>query len=125
MWLVVSGGAVRAQAPSAQALNQRAVQALSAGDTAGAIRDLEQARRLAQDDPRIAFNLGFAYVKAGRFAEAVAPLERSLDDAAGRDKARFLLGTVYFELRRYQLCAARMEPLRSHPDYAEKALYFL
>lgn len=123
--LHVSSGTIRAQAPSAQDLNQRAVRALKQGETASAIRDLEKARRLAPGDPRIAFNLGFAYVQAARFVDAIEPLKRALDDPAGRNKAMFLLGTCEFQVGQYKLAAAHLEPLRSQPEFAEKVLYFL
>jgi tetratricopeptide (TPR) repeat protein len=39
--------------------------------------------------------------------------------------ARFLLGTAYFETGQFQLAAEQLEFVRSHPEFAENALYCL
>jgi eukaryotic-like serine/threonine-protein kinase len=48
------------------------------GETAEAIRNLEEGARLAPDEPLARLSLGFAYVEAGRLAEARAAFESVL-----------------------------------------------
>lgn len=112
-------------AAEANKLNLAAVRALSTGQYAQAIELLDRARRLLPGDPGIAVNLGLAYVRAGRFPEAVAPLKLAVAGSDKKDTARFLLGSAYFEIRQFQLAAEQLEFVRSSPGFAENALYFL
>ena len=71
--------------------------------------------------PQSELDLGAAYVRAGRCESAIEPLQRALPD----EKARFLLGSCYFQAGRWDLAAAELEALRARPAFAENALYLL
>lgn len=114
----------RAQS-EARELNSAAARALAALQFKQAIELLKRAHHLVPGDPDIALNLGLACVRAGRFTEALEPLKLAVADSHKKDTARFLLGTAYFETRQFQLAAEQLELIRSHPEFAENALYFL
>lgn len=113
------------EAEDAGKLNASAVQAISDGQYARAIGLLTRARRLRPDDDGIAFNLGLACVKAGRFRDAIEPLQRGASDPARRNASHFLLGSAYFETAQFRLAANELEAVRSNPEFAENALYLL
>ncbi len=79
----------------------------------------------AQPDVKTAFNLGLAYVKSGRYADALPLLESSLANPALAIQARFLIGVSHYELNQFPQAADELEPLRSNPEYAERILFFL
>ena len=115
----------RAQSSEVRELNSAAVRALSALQFKQAIELLNRAHSLVPADTGIAFNLGLACVKAGRFSEAVQPLKLAVADPDKKNTAHFLLGTSYFQTKQFQLAADQFELVRSHPEFAENALYFL
>jgi tetratricopeptide (TPR) repeat protein len=106
-------------------LNSAAVRALAALQFKQAIELLKRAQHLVPGDAGIALNLGLACIRAGRFPDAVEPLKLAVTGPDKKDTARFLLGTAYFETRQFQLAAEQLEFVRSHPEFAENALYFL
>jgi len=64
--------------PTAAVWVQRSLEQLQARDFAAAEASLQQARRLAPDEPRIYANLGTVYVRQRRYAEADASLLKAL-----------------------------------------------
>lgn len=123
---VSAGPAALARAQSeARELNIAAVRALSALQFKQAIELLKRAHRLVPADLGIAFNLGLASVKGADFSEAIQPLKLAVTGSDKIDTVRFLLGTAYFETGQFQLAADQLEFVRSHPEFAENALYLL
>jgi tetratricopeptide (TPR) repeat protein len=118
-------GLAAASQPTLRELNGEAARALAAGHYSTAIAPLERAHKLAPADPNIAFDLGLAYVKTGRYAEGIKLLESILSNAGFTAKARFLIGVSYYELNQFPQAATRLEPLGSNPEYAERVLFFL
>lgn len=88
-----------------------AYEQLREGDTAAAIRHLEEARDLDRDDPARLINLGTAYVREGRTAEAEAMFR-----AAMKSDQRWLEladGRWLDSRAAAQLALARLEQSRS------------
>lgn len=112
-------------AGEAAELNAAAVSALSARQYGQAIALLSRARRLLPEDKSIAFNLGLACVNAGRFAEAIEPLNFAATEPGRIATVHFLLGTANFEIGSFRLAAEHLEAVRADPKYAENALYLL
>lgn len=66
------------------------------GQLAPAIRDLESLRAAAPNDEGILFLLGFAYLK-NHDAEKAEAIFKQMFDAAGAERAQFLLGKANYE----------------------------
>lgn len=90
-----------------RALVRQASERMQAGDKAGAVTLLEQARTL-RADPSLDYNLGIAYAELGRHPQAAAAFERFLPAA---DPARFLperIEDVRSRLTGYQQSLSRL-----------------
>lgn len=106
-------------------LNQRGVEYLNKRDYGRALEQFRAAAALRPDDPAIQFNVGLTLVRMGRLREALPPLGASLAHAPSADEARYLRGTILFQLREYTSAAAAIETLRSNGRYGEQVLYML
>ncbi len=60
--------------------------AAAASDYAAAVQNLEQAQRLAPTDPALLSDLGYAYLKAGRIADARVPAMQAAQLDAGNPR---------------------------------------
>jgi tetratricopeptide (TPR) repeat protein len=107
VWLVVfmcavAVSAARAQEPSeADKLLAQAMELHQAGDLIGAIEGYETALKLEPDRPDIRSNLGAAFVRLGRFSEAIAQYERALA-IQDSPSIRFNLGLAFYKSNRIE-----------------------
>ncbi len=99
-------------------------------DLAGAQRALERSRAWGPREVNALYELGNAYARAGRFADAAGAYVEALDANAGYDEIYFNLGTVYnsnlgrpdLALKFYQTSWA-INPLSKDLDNALTAFY--
>jgi superkiller protein 3 len=88
-----------------------------AGQLAPAIRDLEALRAAAPRDEGILFLLGFAYLK-NHDAEKAKAIFQLMFEAAGAERAQFLLGKAYYEATMFpQAEESFLEVLRLDPKF--------
>lgn len=105
-----------------RALVRQAGERMEAGDKAGAVALLEQARAL-RADPSIDYNLGIAYAELGRHPQAAEAFERFLPVA---DPSRFLperIDDVRKRLADYQRTLARLRARFSVPAGSQPTLH--
>jgi spermidine synthase len=103
----------------AQAGLQAGLLALNAGASPAAARLLEQSLSGPVRYPEAANNLGVAYERLGRYADARAQYEGALAAAPDYVPARMNLGNIYLREGRYADASARYrEVLAGRPDYA-------
>jgi superkiller protein 3 len=87
------------------------------GQLAPAIRDLEALRTSAPRDEGILFLLGFTYLKSHDTEKAKAIFEQMFE-AAGTERAQFLLGKAYYEATLFpQAEESFFEVLRLNPKF--------
>ena len=100
-----------------QARQLLAVCRVYVGQLAPAIRDLEALRGAAPRDEGILFLLGFAYLKNHDAEKAKAVFELMFE-AAGAERAQFLLGKAYYEATLFAPSEESfLEVLRTHPAF--------
>ncbi|HKQ82907.1 MAG TPA: tetratricopeptide repeat protein [Steroidobacteraceae bacterium] len=109
----------QADPPEAIADYERAMQLMSAGDTAGAERALKQ---LADKYPAYAgplINLAILHSKAGRNADAESELKQAIQRNPSSAPAHNQLGILYRKLGRFKEADdAYQQAVRSDPNYA-------
>lgn len=111
-----------AQREQLRALVRQAGEKMEAGDKAGAVALLEQARSL-RADPSLDYNLGIAYAELGRHPQAAEAFERFLPAA---DPTRFLperLDDVRKRVAAYQRTLSRVRTRFSVPSGSVPSLY--
>jgi superkiller protein 3 len=87
------------------------------GQLAPAIQDLEALRTASPRDEGILFLLGFAYLK-NHDAERAKSTFELMFEAAGAERAQFLLGKAYYEATLFpQAEESFLEVLRLHPAF--------
>lgn len=111
--------------PTAAEWNQAGVEWLEEGEAARALVAFQRAARLKPEDPAIAFNVGLALFRLGRYREALPPLGQALHHPPSAPQARYLRGVIHFELRDFASCARELEALRGEARYGEHVLYML
>ncbi len=90
--------------------------ALSRGDVAGAIRELEAERKLNPLDPDLYDRLGDAYLRSGQYAKAQQALDRAVLLEPNSTGPYILLGETFLKLSdpiqalHYLVHAVRMDP---------------
>ena len=100
-----------------QARQLLAVCRVYVGQLAPAIQDLEALRGAVPRDEGILFLLGFAYLK-NHDAEKAKSIFELMFEAAGAERAQFLLGKAYYEATLFpQAEASFLEVLRLHPMF--------
>jgi superkiller protein 3 len=100
-----------------QARQLLAVCRVYAGQLAPAIRDLEVLHAAAPRDEGILFLLGFAYLK-NHDAEKAKTIFQMMFEAAGAERAQFLLGKAYYEATLFpQAEESFLEALRLDPKF--------
>jgi tetratricopeptide (TPR) repeat protein len=67
---------------------------------------------------------GLALIRAGKLAEAIAPLESAAGDPALTGEAHMLLGVDYFESRQYDKAIAALKDLQNTPQQ-DRVFYML
>jgi len=123
--LLLAGGLLAADAPTAAELNRRGAEFLQQGDPARALDQFRAAAKLLPGDPSIQFNVGLALFRLGRHRDALKPLGASLDHAPSAKQARYLRGVIYFSLGEFASCALEIEGLKADAGNAEHVLYML
>jgi superkiller protein 3 len=100
-----------------QARQLLAVCRVYTGQLSPAIHDLEVLRESAPREEGILFLLGFAYLKNHNSEEAAA-IFKQMFDAAGAERARFLLGKAYYEATMFPQAEENFfEVLRLNPKF--------
>ena len=112
-----------------QVLYALGTRALAAGDAAGALKYLDDARSLARcdraTDARVSLSRGEALYRTGRFAEAVSEFKNYLQNApaddSNRSLARYDLGYALLSEKKYNEAAAEFDrAARSDLDAATR-----
>ncbi|MGV3516570.1 tetratricopeptide repeat protein [Luteitalea sp.] len=85
------------QKPTAESLFQQAIELHQAGDTLGAIAAYQASLNLNPDNPGAHSNMGAAYVKLGRYDEAIREYRLAVDAAPADATFRFNLGLAYYK----------------------------
>jgi tetratricopeptide (TPR) repeat protein len=102
----------------------RGVAAFTAGDSAGAATAFESALAVAPTLPEVRVNLALAYMKLGRFADAVTQLEQAAALGLGAAAVQFQLGAAYVEMQSLDKAIAAFEAgLVKQPDLADPLAY--
>ncbi len=83
---------VAASVPLNEVYNNLGAAQSRLNDTAGAIASFQKALEGDSSDPDYHYNLGYAYWKAGKFAEAVTSLRAAVERNAHDTEATSLLG---------------------------------
>ncbi len=118
------GRALEADSKDARARYYRGLARARAGDTAGAIVDLEQALRDQPDLPHAWLDLGIAYLSAGRLDDARAALERAVERGHERHVAEFFLGLVKYRLGEYAAASELFRQAQADPEVRLPATYY-
>ena len=71
------------------------------GDTAAALKEFEEARKLTPKDPQIYNVLGVTYLKMGKHDKAMENLNRALELNPEFSEAHNNLGTVYLDMKQW------------------------
>lgn len=101
MWAVAASAALAQDPSEADKLLAQAMELHQAGDLMGAVEGYEAALQLESDRPDIRSNLGAAYVRLGRFNDAVAQYQKALA-LADNPAIRFNLGLVFYKSNRIE-----------------------
>lgn len=116
--------ALAADSKDARARYYRGLARARAGDTAGAIEDLEQALRDQPDLPHAWLDLGIAYLSAGRLQDSRVALERAVERGHERHVAEFFLGLVQYRLGEYGAASALFRQAQVDPEVRLPAAYY-
>ena len=107
----------------------RANVALATGEPESAIEPLAALRKSDRFGAFAAYNLGIAYLRAGRVAEAIEQLERAgvrpgrdEADLSIRDKANLVLGSLLYEQEAYEPATVAFNRVRLDGPFSNRAL---
>lgn len=118
--------AVKADDRDALAYYYRAVTRGRLKDRDGAIADLEQALKYKPDLHEAGLDLGATLIEAGRFQEAVLPLERARNSPELDGQASLYLGIAWLRLEEYSKARAYFDHARaSDPEIEPTARYYI
>jgi Tfp pilus assembly protein PilF len=124
--LALFDSAVNADDRDALAYYYRAVTRGRLKDQDGAIADLEQALKYKPDLHEAGLDLGVALIEAGRFRDAILPLERARNSADLDGQASLYLGIAWLRLDEYAKARSYFEHARTaEADLEPTARYYL
>ncbi len=91
-----------------------------------ALKHLARARAMGYEEPRLAFQTGWALLGVGLWKEAVAALERYEQAHPGRGKTSEFLGRAYLALGEYDRAETKLEEaIQRDPALKGTALFYL
>ena len=122
--VLVAGDPSRSSAQTAEQLHQQSMASVAANHPQAAISQLEAGSRRFPNDLRLQFDLGFAYLKAGRLEQAMQPLQNATRDPALASEAHFLLGADSFERGDYAKALQYTNGLEQSP-HEQQVLYII
>jgi tetratricopeptide (TPR) repeat protein len=108
----------------AASLNAEGSHALTGGDLTTAITKFRSAARLDPANQQIQLNLGLALIRAGKFDDAIVPLENAARNPALAGEAHMLLGADYFESKQYGKAIAHLKDLQNN-ERQDRVFYML
>lgn len=117
--------ALAADSKDARARYYRALSRARAGDTRGAIEDLEQALRDQPDLPHAWLDLGIAYLSAGRLDDARHALQQAVNRGHERHVAEYFLGLVLYRQGKYSEAGELLRQAQVDPEVRLPATYYL
>ena len=114
-----SGESLTQKTARAEALNNRAVDALEAGKFTEAVKLLHEAISLRSDYTIAYGNLGAAFYRAGQMAEAAAALKKAIELKSDYAEDYNKLGAIYAESGKPDEAVAWFErAVKIQPDFA-------
>ena len=121
--LLAASSALQSQSVSRSSAEQRfntAMQAMRAGDYAGAERSLHDILREQPNNPAVLANLGVLYSKTQRYTEAVDAYKHALRAAPAQEPVQLNLGLAYLKQDDYGKALAYFSHLHEvHPAEAQ------
>ncbi|MGI8782225.1 MAG: tetratricopeptide repeat protein [Acidobacteriota bacterium] len=123
--LVLLAGQTEAQSTEAERIRTRAVQLHQSGDIEGAVREYRAYFELGPESAALRSNLGAAYARLGRTAEAIAQYRRALELDASNQAVRFNLGLAYYKAAKMTEAITELTAASLFPAFRKNATVLL